>query len=174
MSMSDYIKNWKYQRTSVRSAFLFVLTLISFGINAQERSEVRDTVYILFERTGNTIQELGKKYYHKPELGYPNDLRRTYFIKKNIRCDSCDSKPMDRVTYAFPYDPRSTVNTYRLMPKKEFLKLDYKDQDWFHETPYESINKFLKDKVVYLVDKGYLYDDKVYLLKVFLLENTIE
>ena len=166
--MFVFMGSWKFWQISVYKLLLGISLSFSVALCAQESQPsvmAQDTVYVLFERSGNKIQETRTSVYSKPELAYPQDITREFIIvSRQLGCTDCQSNAWPEIVLTYYPDAKS--HDYKLMPKKEFLKLDYKDQDWFNETPVDDIYALLKDKVIYLVDEGYLSDGKVFLLQV--------
>ena len=165
------------QTASVLKSLFIVFFFLPFALQGQEETNTTlplDTVYVLFERTGNKIIEVGTAVYYKPELGYPQDVVRNHFVVKHLHCYDCKRPGPDEKDFNFSYRPWDKKVHYKLVPMKGFLKKDYKDQDWFNETSIEDINKFFKNKVIYLVDEGYLSDGKVFMLRVTLEDYVVE
>lgn len=168
MSMYVFWMNMRFRRVSVINFLFVVLLATSTGCYSQVKSEpgnLTDTVFLLFERTGNKILEVGEKVYHKPELKYPRDISREYVIRMSKLCVDCEqSARIENVSVMLSFDAAADSSFH--MSRKEFLKKNYLDQDWFNSKSMAEIEEVLKDKTLYLADQGFLYDDNYILLKV--------
>jgi hypothetical protein len=152
---------------------LIRILCLFFLINAPLKAQVKassDSIFILYDSQLNKAMESGKRAYFKPELRYPNDVGRVFYIKQYQYCAKCkppkwETKPT--FPYTFIYDPIDNFFTYTELSPNEFSDKLVFDQNWFNNTHYQSIIDLLSAaKNIFLVDSNWLRNGKYIMLRV--------
>lgn len=148
-------------------SLLLLLSFVSNSICGQSTSSEKP-IYILFEKSRNAVLELGKSSYHEPEKRYPLDVSRSYIIKTFRFCDTCSDRSWGLAEFIFSFNPKDDYKSFEDIEIEEFYRKGrVLDEEWFDKTALEEIYKTLRGrKDIYLVDKGYLNDNKYVLIKV--------
>ena len=167
----------KYWTESATKLILTLVLVLPLGCQAQEGKMTKgtqDTIYVLYERTGNKVIEVGRRVYHRPDAAYPKDISRDYIIKMAKLCVECpQTRRIENHSIMLSFDAQRDTTFF--LSKRTFYQTDYKDQDWFNDQPIDTIQKLMSSaKVIYLVDEGYLSDGQFIVLKVSYDDFTID
>jgi len=128
-----------------------------------------DTVFILFQNKRNSKHAVGYAVYHRPDLPYPKDVSRNFFVKVFIH-----KRALIYTKHVFMFRANPNLENFFFMEsRQEFLKREYLDQDWFEETPLKDIISYLDEKIIILVDPTYLKNGEYYLLRVMLNDGIV-
>ncbi len=170
--MQKNFERLKLKALSVARLFwMFALCFIAFSAIGQTGESIaKDTVFILFNKTNNKVIESGLAVYHKPDLPYPMDVSRSYFIQKYERLKDRRRPLWSLSVIHLDFNPER--NEHSLIQKANFLQSDYIDQAWFNQRTYKEIMSYLEGKLLYLVNDSYLYDGKFFMMRVILQDNV--
>jgi hypothetical protein len=146
---------------------LVILTFLPITCKAYGLQDGQDTVFIYLDPAVSKAREIGRTTYYKPEISYPKDISRIYFIHTySHKVVTGDSTRVNAGEFLLSMSPTEGGPDFFYESPEAFFKRDYLDQSWFEKSSgYEIIEK-LEDKVIYVVDPNYVYEGKFYVVKV--------
>ncbi|MGB5977633.1 MAG: hypothetical protein WBG62_09495, partial [Cyclobacteriaceae bacterium] len=149
---------------------LFLITFFAFlSLDCQAccLQDDQDTVFIYLDPAVAKVHEIGRSRYYKPDLSYPKDIRRIYFIHTYSHEEAIgDSVRVSSGEVLLSTTPIIDGPDFFYESPEEFYKRDYLDQSWFEQASSNEIVERLEDKIIFVVDPKYLYEGKFYVVRV--------